>query len=100
MSDGIVKANEKRYLLFAEDQTRAIFSLSEIIRDLAKTFLKKRGVLEITPPVLAPVTDPGLRGAKRFETAYYGKKYQLTVYGDRPAGKPSSRPKSPAVTPQ
>ncbi|MFW9914660.1 MAG: asparagine synthetase A [Candidatus Thorarchaeota archaeon] len=78
MSGGTVLRAEKRYLLFEEEKTRAIFSLSEKIRDSAKQFLKKRKFLEITPPVLAPVTDPGLRGAKRLETDYYGKKYQLT----------------------
>ncbi|MHA2272408.1 MAG: asparagine synthetase A [Candidatus Hodarchaeales archaeon] len=78
MSGGTVLRAEKRYLLFEEEKTRVIFSLSEKIRDSAKRFLKKRKFLEITPPVLAPVTDPGLRGAKRLETDYYGKKYHLT----------------------
>jgi asparaginyl-tRNA synthetase len=78
LSKAIITGSEKRYLLFEEEKTRAIFSLSEKIRDSAKQFLKKREFLEITPPVLAPVTDPGLRGAKRLETDYYGKKYHLT----------------------
>ncbi|MFX0113656.1 MAG: asparagine synthetase A [Candidatus Hodarchaeota archaeon] len=78
MSEGEITGIEKRYLLFEEQRTRIILSLSEIIRNSAKSFLQKKGLLEITPPVLAPVTDPGLRGAKRFKIDYYGQKFQLT----------------------
>ncbi len=68
----------QRYLWFKDRRSRVILSLSEKIRDYTKVFLKKKDILEITPPVIAPATDPGLRGAKKFVIDYYGNQFKLT----------------------
>jgi asparaginyl-tRNA synthetase len=68
----------ERYKDFERKRTRTILSLSEKVREAAKDFLKEEGVLEITPPVLSPATDPGLRGAKQFELDFYGMPHKVT----------------------
>ena len=57
---------------------RDVLEIQKAITVAARRSLEKLGFLEITPPVTAPATDPGLRGAKHFEIDFYGKKYRLT----------------------
>jgi len=55
-----------------------VLAIQEAITRAARKSLEKQGFLEILPPVISPATDPGLRGAKRFEIEFYGKHYKLT----------------------
>ena len=43
----------------------------------AREFLRARGFVELLPPLIGPVTDPGGRGAKALEVDYYGHTYRL-----------------------
>ena len=43
----------------------------------AREFLRSRGFIELLPPLIGPVTDPGGRGAKALEVDYYGHTYRL-----------------------
>ena len=56
---------------------RDVLSIQHEITKAARDSLVKQGFLEIIPPVLGPVTDPGLRGAKRISVDFYGKEYKL-----------------------
>ena len=57
---------------------RDVLKVQDAITRAARKSLEKQGFLEIIPPVISPATDPGLRGAKRFDIDFYGKHYKLT----------------------
>jgi len=39
--------------------------------------LRKEGFTEIVAPIIGPVTDPGIRGAKQVSIRYYGSKFKI-----------------------
>jgi asparaginyl-tRNA synthetase len=43
----------------------------------AREFLRGQGFIELLPPIMGPVTDPGARGAKQVDVDYYGHRYKL-----------------------
>lgn len=43
----------------------------------ARQHLRSLGFVELLPPVIGPVTDPGARGAKPVDVDYYGSRYKL-----------------------
>jgi asparaginyl-tRNA synthetase len=43
----------------------------------ARDFLCASGFVEIQAPIIGPVTDPGVRGAKQVDVDYYGHTYKL-----------------------
>jgi asparaginyl-tRNA synthetase len=43
----------------------------------ARQFLADAGCVELLPPVIGPVTDPGVRGSKQIDVDYYGHRYKL-----------------------
>jgi asparaginyl-tRNA synthetase len=43
----------------------------------AREFLCGQGFIELLPPIMGPVTDPGARGAKQVDVDYYGHRYKL-----------------------
>uniref|UniRef100_UPI003F68A282 amino acid--tRNA ligase-related protein n=1 Tax=Streptomyces otsuchiensis TaxID=2681388 RepID=UPI003F68A282 len=43
----------------------------------ARGFLRGLGFVELLPPLVGPVTDPGGRGAKALDVDYYGRPYKL-----------------------
>jgi asparaginyl-tRNA synthetase len=43
----------------------------------AREFLCGQGFIELLPPIVGPVTDPGARGAKQVDVDYYGHRYKL-----------------------
>jgi aspartyl/asparaginyl-tRNA synthetase len=47
----------------------------------AREFLDGEGFTELLPPVIGPVTDPGVRGSKQLDVDYYGHRYKLMTSG-------------------
>jgi asparaginyl-tRNA synthetase len=58
-------------------QTRTILRIQHRILMLAREYLYSVGFTELLPPVIGPVTDPGIRGAKQVDIDYYGHRYKL-----------------------
>jgi asparaginyl-tRNA synthetase len=56
---------------------KAILKIQAEIMRSVREFLIKEGFLEVLPPLLDVITDPGIRGAKFFKVDCYGKKYKL-----------------------
>jgi asparaginyl-tRNA synthetase len=46
-----------------------------------REFLDGQGFIELLPPVIGPVTDPGVRGSKQLDVDYYGHPYKLMTSG-------------------
>ena len=43
----------------------------------ARYIAARRGFIELLPPIIGPVTDPGIRGSKQVDVDYYGHRYKL-----------------------
>lgn len=57
--------------------TKAILKVQNRMLTAARAFLAERGFIELLPPVIGPVTDPGTRGSKQVDVDFYGHKYKL-----------------------
>lgn len=44
----------------------------------AREYLYKNGFIELLPVLISPSSDPGLRGASKLKTRYYGVEYELS----------------------
>jgi asparaginyl-tRNA synthetase len=57
--------------------TRAALRIQNAIAAASREYLAMNGFVELLPPVIGPVTDPGVRGAKQIDVDFYGHKYKL-----------------------
>jgi len=57
--------------------TRAALRIQNSITRAAREHLRVNGFQELTPPIIGPVTDPGVRGAKQLDVDFYGHRYKL-----------------------
>ncbi|HUQ58539.1 asparagine synthetase A [Lentzea sp.] len=65
----------------ASDTTRAAMRIQQEVLGAARAFLRGEGFVELLPPVIGPVTDPGARGSKQLDVDYYGHKYKVMTSG-------------------
>ncbi|MFF3920671.1 asparagine synthetase A [Streptomyces sp. NPDC001852] len=59
------------------DITRAVLAVQRHILVVAREHLTEAGFMEMLPPIIGPVTDPGTRGSKQVDLDYYGHRYKL-----------------------
>lgn len=57
--------------------THAALRVQNAIVTASREYLVAHGYMELLPPAIGPVTDPGCRGAKQVDVDYYGHKYKL-----------------------
>ena len=57
--------------------TALALSVQDRMLRAARSHLTGLGFTELLPPILGPVTDPGVRGAKQVDIDYYGHRYKL-----------------------
>lgn len=57
--------------------TRTLLRIQNEITAAARDHLRDDGFVELFPPVIGPVTDPGVRGSKQVDIDFYGHKYKL-----------------------
>ena len=57
--------------------TRAALTIQDLVIDTARRHLRDRGFVELLPPTIGPVTDPGGRGSKQVDIDFYGHRYKL-----------------------
>ena len=57
--------------------TRSVLKIQHRMLTAARQYLGAQGFIELLPPVIGPVTDPGARGAKQVDVDYYGHRYKL-----------------------
>lgn len=57
---------------------RNIVYLQHVVLQLIRKFLYRNGFIELQPPIIAPSSDPGLRGARKLVTTLYGNIYELS----------------------
>ncbi|MFI8824482.1 asparagine synthetase A [Streptomyces sp. NPDC053431] len=57
--------------------TRAALRIQQRLLAGAREYLTGAGFAEMMPPIIGPVTDPGIRGSKQVDLDFYGHKYKL-----------------------
>jgi asparaginyl-tRNA synthetase len=57
--------------------TQTVLRVQNAITAAAREYLGDNGFIEMLPPIIGPVTDPGARGAKQVDVDFYGHKYKL-----------------------
>jgi asparaginyl-tRNA synthetase len=57
--------------------TQAALRIQNAVTAGARDYLGMNGFIELSPPIIGPVTDPGVRGAKQLDVDYYGHPYKL-----------------------
>lgn len=68
---------KKRHLIINKPETIRILKIQDEIVSQIRIFLKKEGFVEILAPIIGPVTDPGIRGAKQASIDYYGVEFKV-----------------------
>lgn len=63
-------------LLYSE-KLQLVLKIQAALLRAIREFLDSEGFLEVLPPIIGPVTDPGIRGAKQVEIDYYGARYKV-----------------------
>jgi asparaginyl-tRNA synthetase len=66
-----------RYRTIREGKMKAVLRVQSEILSAIGDFLRGEGFVEILAPIIGPVTDPGIRGAKQVTIDYYGSEYKL-----------------------
>ncbi|MER5705612.1 asparagine synthetase A [Micromonospora sp. NPDC002296] len=61
----------------ARRRTRAVMRVQGGVLTATRRLLAQEGFVEILPPIIGPVTDPGIRGSKQIDVDYYGHRYRL-----------------------
>ncbi len=67
----------KSYLTIRHPKMRRVLRIQATICVAAREFLASLGFVELLPPIIGPVTDPGIRGAKQVTFDFYGREYKV-----------------------
>jgi len=57
--------------------TRTVLRIQHEVLRAVREHLCAQGFVELLPPIIGPVTDPGVRGSKQVDIDYYGHRYKL-----------------------
>ena len=66
-----------RYLTIREPKAVCVLKIQDGIIAGIRDYLREKGFIEILAPIIGPVTDPGIRGAKQVSIDYYGTEFKL-----------------------
>ena len=67
----------KRYKVIREPRFKCVLLVQDEILSALRDFLRGEGFIEILAPIIGPVTDPGIRGAKQVSIDYYGVRFKV-----------------------
>ena len=62
-------------------RTRLALRIQHRAMDAIRAELTRQGFVEFLAPIVGPVTDPGIRGAKQGVIDYYGREYRVMSSG-------------------
>ena len=66
-----------RYLAIRHPKMKLVLKIQDQILTSLRDFLRTKGFIEILAPIIGPVTDPGIRGAKQVSIQYYDAPFKL-----------------------
>lgn len=67
----------KRYQFLRQPTIITVLRIQDEILSGIRDFLRSEGFLEVLAPIIGPVTDPGIRGAKQATVDYYGASFKV-----------------------
>ena len=70
-----VKYSWRRIL--KDEQAKTVVRVQATLLKAIREFLDSRGFVEVLPPIIGPVTDPGIRGARQVPIDFYGMEYRV-----------------------
>ncbi|MCX8137899.1 asparagine synthetase A [Pyrobaculum aerophilum] len=59
------------------EKYKLVFKVQASILRALREFLDSKGFVEVLSPIIGPVTDPGIRGAKQASIDFYGAEYKV-----------------------
>ncbi|ADI31603.1 asparagine synthetase A [Staphylothermus hellenicus] len=63
---------------FRNPKISSTIKLLSYVTRYSRGILYSKGFIELLPPMISVASDPGLRGAGKLKTKYYGETYELT----------------------
>jgi asparaginyl-tRNA synthetase len=67
----------ERYRRIREPGMRSVLRVQDEVLSALRDFLRNSGFLEILAPIIGPVTDPGIRGARQATVDFYGHPFKI-----------------------
>lgn len=61
----------------ADGKYRRVFKIQSTVLKAIREYLDDLGFVELLPPIIGPATDPGIRGASKASTDFYGARYNI-----------------------
>ena len=65
------------YRLVRDPRLQRVLRVQSALGQAIRAYLNGEGFLELLPPIIGPVSDPGIRGAKQATIDYYGREYKV-----------------------
>ncbi len=63
--------------LMKSPKMKAILRIQDSLFGVIRAFMDSAGYYQVLPPIIGPVTDPGIRGAKQVSFDFYGKEWKV-----------------------
>lgn len=67
----------RSWLLVRDRRCQLVLRIQHSIMKAIRGYLDAKGFIELLPPIIGPVTDPGIRGAKQATIDFYGRNYKV-----------------------
>jgi len=67
----------ERYRHIRDPGMRCVLRVQDEILSALRDFLRSNGFVEILAPIIGPVTDPGIRGARQASVDFYGHRFKI-----------------------
>lgn len=77
LPDDVERFTKYSYLVIRSPKYMKMLRIQHWILYYAREFLINKGFIEILSPIISPCSDPGLRGARKLKTKFYGHEYEL-----------------------
>ena len=68
---------QKRFRYIRSQDVQCILRIQDEVLSALRDFLRGEGFVEILAPIIGPVTDPGIRGAKQASVDFYGHPFKI-----------------------
>lgn len=68
---------QERFRYIRRQDARCILRIQDEVLSALRDFLRGEGFVEILAPIIGPVTDPGIRGAKQVSVDFYGHPFKI-----------------------
>lgn len=67
----------ERYRHIRDPEMRCVLRVQDETLSALRDFLRSKGFVEILAPIIGPVTDPGIRGARQVSVDFYGHRFKI-----------------------